>query len=329
MKPKPLKVHLFHTKVWYCYGEELPCCSDMSIKKFIEAIASVTYVERFQVVGLLQNAELICALYKLAQEKELPLELVTPLVCSTAAERQVPDTLLQRMHNIALAPSQGGYHRMTDFEANIYAMTAILAPLQFGEVPEEARLQLFKLLSRNPLWERLQFINKLNPLPVAKVIARTRDPRWFIDPYRPERENRLLSYLGVMPVNQNNVSNSKPTDTGETGCLDVLQSWKNPEYAAQALRYIETIGPEPVSTSNLPGLHPKDFLWRIWATTVLGLNEKPANRVKADLQTSQYFIRFLRDCWLDLLYPGQGLFEPTRHLRKPCELEAYNKHMAQ
>ena len=113
--------------------------------------------ERVRVVGNMDNAPLISALYTLKLRKELEsLQVVTPLVCSTHTERQDPEFVLYSMRNFTQSPSLGGFHEVTQLDYPSYALINELYYQEHGNEFELTELSR-RYLEAHPVWPALSF----------------------------------------------------------------------------------------------------------------------------------------------------------------------------
>jgi hypothetical protein len=322
---------MFRGTVWHACKEDLPQDSGKRIPEYLSTVLP-KLANKVQIVGLGENAALIVKIADTFGLDNISIELVSPLVCRVDIERMLPDIVLQRMKMFQRSPSQGGFHRLTQEELVNYRMAEMLhnnAPGPVGDISAYyTKIQL--LLKQHPVWPALSFVQPLDPYYVFRVLARIRDPRWYVNPSRPERDNRLLAYLSLEPRIQARAScDAQPPQRGQATCREVLCCWKIDNYVHKATRYLDAIGVKPVAESRLPGLRPCDFLWRVWGKYAVGEGRSEMDGIKGDLRASQLFISFLRSAWLDAIYreTGTSLFDAERIFRYPCEREAFAKHM--
>src|SRR5690606_9579989 len=95
-----------------------------------------------------------------------------------------------RQHLRGLPTSLGGWHAFGPADYPTYAMAEALAA---GQSP-------LGLLRRHPVWPLLRFIMHLQPAPTCALLATILDPRWYVDPARPDSLSRLKAYLGLSPT---------------------------------------------------------------------------------------------------------------------------------
>jgi hypothetical protein len=197
----------------------------------------------------------------------------------------------------------GGWHALTDREYAGYSLTALL-----NAGPADAH-HVAELLAQHAAWPALSFITHLDLQATAQVLAEIGDPRWFIDPERPDSMSRLRSYFGLPPADGGKMSARR------TLRRDLLKrAWAR-----------------PFADIKEPGA----FLWRY--------AKCHHSSARAELATSQYFLAYLRHTWLDALCGDavrayvragspirhdQGLFIPGHFFKRPADADAYARHAA-
>ena len=324
-----LKVHVSDDIVWTLDGDSLPQSSKQSIGDFLETDA-LKNVECVRVVGSHANARLITGLYDKKLNDEIGrLEVVTPLVCATRAERRDPELTLYNMRNFFVAPSLGGFHEVTSVDYPAYALAA-----ELQEMPSDAPKQLNDLmrnyLEAHPAWKPLQFIRDIDEFSCAQLLSIILDPRWYIDRCNPNRIAKLNAWLGLNPKTQAGVMkevNNSWRDHDK--CLAVLNCWYKEKLKLEIFNnYVEfDILPWDENNEDCPiGLAPCDFLWRIWMTHV-------DNATIATLRASQSFVQFLRHTWLSAIYDDVStagsfpLFRAVDFFKYVVEAAAFENHM--
>jgi len=330
---KSLKVHVADNKVWYIRGLGTPEPSYMPEEEFMEGPIAREY-EHFRLVGSHSNAALITKLYHLKQKDLLSnVEVVTPLVCVTEAERRNPEAVLARMRLCAQAPSQGGFHELTENDYRAYALSVeVMKATKNGAATSK---QALRLLNSHPAWKALSFIKSLDPAHVAGLLSYIRDPRWFIDPCYPDRLGKLEASLGLNPKTQAGVAGVAAKWRHHQRCALVLRCWKNDSKIPDVTTKFELATPIPVPNCDEIGVAPHDFPWRVWGSRMgIGLPNVEPNPVLADLRASQRFLAFVRHTWLSELYldsqamPEQQapLFRARDFFHHETEIAAYEEH---
>jgi len=301
---KSLKLHTHNGLVWYIVGDGLHSRSRMTVEEFADSKV-LANADSVRVIGMAENADLIIALAAKQREGELDsVEVVTPLVCATAAERQEPLMALYRMRSFLRAPSLGGYHQLTTADLRSYELVVSLR--DEGWTPATQCI-----LMQHPVWYPLKFIPELDWKCCAELIATIIDPRWFVDVFSPDRSAKLESFLGLDPKTQAGVSVRKAKRTRRHRLCSLVRScWKLPRLHDIVVDRFELAGPRPFRGSNEPGLRPGDFPWRVWGYMQgIGPGSRQPSRgcVIADMRASQKFLRYMRLVWLQQLYHGKEL----------------------
>ena len=325
-----LKLHVDSGVVWILEGQGLPTCTGHNVPDFFSTDV-LKNCERVRVVGNMENAPLIVALYALKLRKELEsLEVVTPLVCSTNTERQDPEFVLYSMRNFTRSPSLGGFHEVTQLDYPSYALINELYYQEQGSVVKLTELSR-RYLEAHPVWPALSFLRFMDDVKCAHLIANIIDPRWYVDPCNPDRVAKLESWLGLNPKTQAGVIDSKQSKWRyHNRCSLVFNSWFDKSLSIEATDNFSEFGllPWDEAAQNCPvGIAPCDFVWRVWGSN----KSKP---ITAGLRASQIFVRFLRNTWLSALYvesKASGpfpLFRPVDFFKHVIEAAAYTSHMA-
>jgi len=290
--------------VWYARGISTCKNSEQIVDSFLLSPVVSGMGLTFRVLGVPQNAELICALYLRRYKGEVrSVEIAGPNILDNRDELKDPAIVIVRMRSAVVSSACGGWHGLTLHDYPTYAMLARMTRNNFVfDDTAAAYLQM------HPAFKSLSFVPTLSPAAAAKLLVTTIDPRWYIDRRRPDRIKKLELYLGLTPAIQQKVSNTNKilSKAREFRCADVLQSWKTKAY-------------EEVDTKD-----PANFLYRIWHAAGGG--------VHGDLRASQAFLRYLNDNWLSVLENRKGvkdgLFAPNLYFKTPAEIEAYVYHMS-
>lgn len=286
-------------EVWYLDGDRLPKRSGFDRDKFLDSPIR-RRAERIRVVGMPSNANLIAHLYTLKARDELSgLEVCSPLVCSAAADRTKPEVTLFNMRQWALSPSVGGWHEVT---AQDYAIYAMVAQLVAGDLK-----RAMEFLPEHPVTLAAQFVC-CDSVALTKLLGAIVDPRWFVDPDNPDRLSKLFSFLGLDPATER--ASGRRSAYRERNQL-VASCWRS--------------GPEQGSDGK-PG--PRSYFHRYHRELIEGKEVG----WKADLRTAQRFVAFLRQVWVDAIYPMpnpwmEPLFETERFFRRGADAMAFDSHM--
>lgn len=292
------------------------------------------------VVASRNNVKLINEIYlKTFNVSDYTLWVSSPaFFVGTVADLEDPVRILEAMYREepCVAPSLGGWHVFNRMDYPSYAIASIVA--RDPSVPDHA----MQFLRAHPAWPALSFIVGLNWKTVCRLLGIILDPRWYIDIEYPNRTSRLESFLGVNMKTQAAVSSLfklvNPVDDGPEKITQELENrteyevrnierctivqycwWRQPDDMQELIVAGKGGTPQShVSPLDLPG----GFLWRIW--------ESHGSSPKGVLRTSQQFLRFLRDTWLDAIYAdtvGDRLFIPEYFFKSEFERLAFRAHM--
>lgn len=259
----------------------------------------------WRLMGLREHAQLLMGLRQ--SRKDSCVEVCSPDICLTAADRRNPVTALCAMRRNYRPTSLGGFHTVVHEDDVQYALVSALTKAP----PTEVTAAVWKpLLHQHPAWPALSFLPNINEAACAQLLAEIVDPRWFIDLAHPNRGSKLRSYLGLRRSVGEEFSPSARTDRGQTvamrrACADM--AW-----------YSE---PCPMEQMEMPNR----FLYRIL------LDDKYKSVAVAQLRATQAFIEYLRLAWLANLGAGkhrlEALFVPEYFFKRPSEAQAYRNHL--
>lgn len=290
-------------KVWYARGISAVKNSEQIVDSFLLSPVVAGLGLTFRLLGVQQNAELLCALYLRRYKGEIrSLEVAGPNILDSQYELGSPELVIQRMRMTAVSSAAGGWHQLNMHDYPTYAMLARM--LRTNYEYDETTQHYFQM---HPAYKALLFIPALDVTATAKTLIYIIDPRWYIDRRRPERIKKLELFLGLTPAVQTKVSNNKKllTKNREFRCASVLRSWKTQAF-------------KDVDLEN-----PANFLYRIYQAAGGG--------AKGDLRASQAFIRYVNDNWLAGLENRKGvrdgLFAPNLFFKTPAEIKTYEHHM--
>jgi hypothetical protein len=153
------------------------------------------------------------------------------------------------------------------------------------------------------VWPALSFVAGIDAASVATLLGLVLDPRWFVDPVRPNRSNRLERFLGLHPYYQRAVSEGEQVGgVVAQRCALVYDCWRCGEETAY---------------DALPSA--QHFLTR----------RRSQSGYRGDLESSKRFLAYLRWTWIAALCvgPQKGqLFVPEHFFDCHDEVEAYNTH---
>lgn len=135
--------------------------------------------------GTPRNAALLVRLYRAKSVGRIrSLEVCSPLAGGTANHGLDPRQSLIRIQAEQPSASCGGWHDFTALDVTSYAMAA----------SPESRLEFLRL---HPAWPAFSFLKPLDESAMADLVALLLDPRFFVDPFNPDRSDRVQSFLGL------------------------------------------------------------------------------------------------------------------------------------
>jgi hypothetical protein len=289
--------------VWYAKGISAPKNSGQIADSFLLSSHANGIGLLFRLLGVPQNAELICALYLRHYKGEVKtVQLAGPNVLDRREELSEPSLVILRMRAAMLSAACGGWHTLTLHDYPTYAMLARM--LRTNSVFDDTTDTYFNL---HPAHKALTFIPTLDKEAASRMLINIIDPRWYIDRRKPERMKKLELFNGLTPAIQSKVSNKTCMlkKSREFRCATILDAWKTKTY--------EEIDPD----------NPANFLYDIWKANGGG--------AKGDLRASQAFLRYLHYNWLAGLEKRSGvrdgLFAPELFFKTKEQREAYVNHM--
>lgn len=283
--------------IWAASGDNSPMSMHRQLYDFVASLGGVR-LTTVGIIGAPCNAALIVAIYDYTVEYGGRLEVVSPRICDTPQELQSPEIAIYRSRQCLWAPSQGGWHRA---DSNDRAMYYLVACVQRDGA---ASASVQQALRGHPAWHDLAFIQGANPLACAQILHDIVDPRWFVNPEKPDRMSRLRFYMGLMPDVQKRVSAGKITTPREHRCATVQAAW--------------------AAGGTVDKLSSGYFLRR--------LCELAGNGWSGQLRGSQKFLTYLKHTWLQALYAdtrysgSNALFMPENVFGSRDDVRAYYAH---
>lgn len=281
-------------EVWYLDGDRLPCRTGLGWDEFAAGPVRRN-AEQVRVVGVPANASLITSLYELKLKDELAsVAVCSPLVCSAAADRTDPEKVLFNMRRWNIAGTIGGWHEVVRADYVAYAMVALAR----GGASMD---RLMAFLPEHPAARPLSFACH-DAVALVNLLVQVVDPRWFVDLDVPDRPAKLQAFLGLDPQVER-YGARRPAQRGRN--RDVRSAWMSGPEIEQAGGYFKRFRAELVAGGE--------------------------SEWKADLRTGQRFAVFMRQVWLDALYPmpngwGEPLFVPGHFFRRRAEEMAFAAH---
>ncbi len=295
-----LKVQLSQDgRLWYARGVETPVMSTQSRAGFVSGLSARDDLH-VRVLGTVINAPLIVDLYQkcCSPRRTGKLEVASPAICETIAERRDPQISLYRMRQCLLSPSLGGWHQVDELDYPSYAIAA-----QFAE-DGKFTSHIDKLLVTHPTYHDLTFLPTLNRSAAAELLGIILDPRWFIDTRNPYRLSQLKLYLGLTPKHMRQVTTAGVSCERTRRCQLALAAWG---------------GGHPPTTAEFE--RPGNFLWRRW--------REANDTVMGNLRATQAFMAYLIRTWQQQLVSKSGqtleMFIPSELLRD-AEITEYKIH---
>lgn len=186
---------------------------------------------------------------------------------------------------------QPGLPQAIDQQAHVFSAAEYPAYLLVDEMlrRNHAASSATFLLAAHPAWTAASFLGCSTPhrrLGLAKLLAAVGDPRWFRDPARPNRLNRLLAHLGL--------GGWQSTFDHKCRAAAVRTAWGGDE-------------------DDCDDVH--SILCRI-----LGPQARDAGGLR---RVDRFFVRFLNLVWLQRLSPERMVFKPEQLLKRDDEREAW------
>lgn len=262
------------------------------------ASAYVAQAARIRLLGTRDNTAMLVALLDtLDQRAAGTVRVGGPRVCPPGIPADRPAIILQQMKMGALPGSMGGWHVLTAREQPVYEL---IHALQRNDDKAASYW-----LGQHPAWPALSFVPRCSMWHAVRLVARIIDPRWYIDPRKPDARGALYRYLGLTEQYMRHALSSEYTQAhGATQRAKlVLDTW--------------------ASCNSLPqGEHlfaPENFIWRRCQTS--------SNQVRALLRGCQRFVWFLRDVWLSNV-TGRDLFVAKYFFDSAEEADSYEQHVA-
>ncbi len=229
------------------------------------------------------------------------LYLASPYVMGPRLGERPPAAVSYMLNYSRLPASLGGWRPWSESDR----LTLQLLHLLTYDAPES---ELEAVLRRHPVWPVLSFVWPLAVKETARLISYLVDPRWYVDPWHPDRWRTYFGALGLRPkIFQRLARNQESKPPGQVLSLSI-------DVAAIVFGCWARAGQ--------PKLADARFVWEAQATC-----DDPA---KGYCRASRCFAKYLRMAWTAELVsrPGQGLFVPELFFEKPAVAAAYRRHRA-
>lgn len=267
-----LAVAVADGELWISRGGECPRRFPGDRERFL---ASLLFrgSDEVAIAATAGGSRLIVDAYDRCAELGIPLWLCGPRVATGPRPWTRPRSLVAAVSALAtsedrLPASLGGRHRMTEFERGIYGAAAALERTG-TDWPAAAAI------GGHALVRAMGFAAWLRTPRVCRIIAEIRDPRWFVDPIKPNAMSPLYARFGL---------------GGRS-----LGSRRAAVVRSALGRQLED-GPL--------GTDPRRMLFRRHHAFHRAVREPRT----AEAATSRFFLRVLRAVWLALLHPDNSDF---------------------
>jgi hypothetical protein len=286
--------------------------ADVWVEKFLTT-QNLGDISRIRIFGFAESAPLLCALYEAAVKTPtlVPqvIQIGTPAHIPSE-HRNNPIKIFAAMDDLQLPTSCGGWHDMNVNDYNMYRVVDFIRFRKYAHATPEAYTQeLTELMRLHPAFPAVSFVPSYNLVDSALLFGQIVDPRWFVDPLKPDRTSRLRSYMGMQ------------IDSVEEALSGGLELRNNRSHRARIVMASWSHG-------NLQNHieDPRNFLFRILSTPG-NENATPSRRL---LKACVRYLSFVRNVWLDGLAPrGRTLFVPEYFFTEEYEAKAYRKHVEQ
>lgn len=297
---RTIKAHVDRTGiVWIAEGADPPKSTGANSMQFLTDTRT-RKLFRYRVLGTRLNSYLIHGLYSQSYREEIDaVEVASPLAVSRSKCRQHPTETLSAMRLWDRAPSCGGWTKVGKAESVAYALS-----VELNNRTEHSGEIVANLLCAHPVWRFLEDIPGIRPTHIAMTLALILDPRFFVDPVKPNRSSRLQTYLGLDPKIHRYLAGS----TQEVA-IDIRRQQHAELIATAWVQQLKMFEHEPDCTGSA-------FLYRTWSKAGCGW--------KGLLKGSQRLISYIKHLWLDSLYKDRAwkdpLFVPEYFFKEEREL---------
>lgn len=212
--------------------------------------------------------------------------------------------IFEDMRTCRLSGSTGGWHAASSADLAVYRLiSGVVAELP--DPGDQASVdQLMPLLRDHPAWPAISFIPTAHYGCAMKLLAVIVDPRWHINPEKPDSRQSLYRFLGRSHLEEHGMrlwAQESPfievgTDTSSRRAALWLMSWSNGELYGRFNGVAE-------------GVHPRDYLRRF-----------------PFYDASLRFASFLHSVWLAGML-SRELFVPEYFFRDSVVADTYRRHI--
>lgn len=294
-------------KIWVIDGDKMPKKVGIGVGEFVDSMLGSKEHKFVRVLASPLNYPLITKLYQLKKVGNIDsVQIATPLLM----QKNRPESSLLRMRLCTLPASLGGFHEVTCDDFAMYTLAGMVDSLRKVELNKKKDgsltlksqkeydklcLSITDLLAAQPIWSYVSFIDSLDPVLMAAVLTSIGDPRWFINPDRPDRLSKLYSWMGL--------SGDRSCDgkTYRRKCTELC--WYGGSLGGyREYKDFPTILKDKVGD---PGCFIVKYAFDKWGPDP---SLWPHDRI------SKFLIKFVRLSWLDCIYPYpnpwmEGLFD--------------------
>ncbi len=243
----------------------------------------IAEADSVRLLGCRENAQLIVELHSRRCATRRPVNVLLGNPNWSPGKEDRTDAVFHCMMGQEESPSVGGWHQLTEKDYVTFALIA-----EFERAGRRLTSLVERFLRVHPAWPVLSFLPDLNKVAACRLLTTIVDPRWHVDPHKPDRDARLRSSLGLggngLEVVKSILTGSRGLTPSVAGAVafaeDVLDTWTGGDY---------TPPPQDV-------VGPAGFLWRVYYGVAAA---KDGHR--GMLRACHVFLRFLRSVWLDSL----------------------------
>lgn len=272
------------------------------VDKFLTT-ANLGDIARIRIFGFQTSAPLICALQDAIRAPNLPpytVQIGSPAHVPAEAKKD-PRKLFAAMDDLVLPTSCGGWHDMTTHDYSCYNLIKFMTRQK--KLPDDFDVAVQSYLAAHPAYPAISFIPSHSPMMSAMMLSAIIDPRWFVDPLKPDRTSRLRSYMGMQ---------IESVERAIKGC-DLNDRAQRAQWVFGSYTFGDLTSGSPTAPGN--------FLLRLIDTT---------KGAKGTLKASVRYLSFVRNVWLNSIAPkGRCLFVPEYFFEDEFEAAAYRKHVEQ
>lgn len=274
---------------WHVVGDGAPVCTQLSVAGYVAKLAQErVQLPLLRVISLPETVALVVAAYEILRPRGLRVQVASPQIV-----QDVPSVVTQLclMRQCMRTAEQGGWRDIGDADVQGYRFTLAAAN------PATDKAALFQT---HPLSHILGFVDDLDTISAAGLLAEIADPYRFVSPIAPQRTGAVFSFLGLFPTRR--PINNK--DLLRRRGL-AINAWSGSKLDSARL--------------HLPG----HFLWRRFV--------RASSVEQGQLRATQLFVRLLYLTWLDLLRAGRVgpsglLFSPIQLFGDKLTAEAFQQH---